>query len=280
MSLDSELSRTTALVLGDLIGSASPTTVLVAGRDGKALIAALDSPGITVEGLDTDAAELAVTQLSSRFDVIVLLGQTVTECDEQLLRGVVHFVAAHLLPGGAMVMYGRSSDDRAFDGFDRMCAAAELDLVQPGSPNPQLTVRRRSSRYNVHDLLFEARASIRRVTPHEVMERLGSDDRPLIVDTRTATDRMRFGVIDGAIHVPRTVVEWHLDPANGYRHPAIQSFDQPIVVVCNGGYSSSLSAANLSRIGFSDVADMIGGMAAWIAADLPTVTPTHSHLGY
>jgi rhodanese-related sulfurtransferase len=41
------------------------------------------------------------------------------------------------------------------------------------------------------------------------------------------------------------------------------------VVVCNDGYSSSLTAANLVRIGFVDVADMIGGMQAWRAAGLP-----------
>jgi rhodanese-related sulfurtransferase len=78
--------------------------------------------------------------------------------------------------------------------------------------------------------------------------------------------------------VPRTVVEWHLDPANGYRHPAVRSFDQPIVVVCNDGYSSSLSAANLVRIGFTSVADMIGGMTAWSAAGLPTVAPIDTHV--
>jgi rhodanese-related sulfurtransferase len=35
----------------------------------------------------------------------------------------------------------------------------------------------------------------------------------------------------------------------------------------------------LVRIGFTDVADMIGGMAGWLAAGLPVVEPTESHLG-
>ena len=63
-----------------------------------------------------------------------------------------------------------------------------------------------------------------------------------------------------------------------YLHPALVSFDQPIVVICNGGYSSSLSAANLSRLGFRHVADLIGGMRAWLAAGLPVSDPDHSHL--
>ncbi len=85
-------------------------------------------------------------------------------------------------------------------------------------------------------------------------------------------------MIPGAVHVPRTVVEWHLDPANGYRHPDVESFDQPLVLVCNGGYSSSLAAASLLDLGFTDVADLVGGHRAWVAAGLPVVAPDHSHL--
>ena len=40
--------------------------------------------------------------------------------------------------------------------------------------------------------------------------------------------------------------------------------------MCNDGYSSSLAAANLSRLGFEHVADLEGGYRAWVAAGLPT----------
>lgn len=85
-------------------------------------------------------------------------------------------------------------------------------------------------------------------------------------------------MIAGSIHVPRTVVEWHLDPANGYRHPDVTSFDQSLVLVCNGGYSSSLAAANLLDLGFTDVGDLVGGVRAWINAGLDVAEPDHSHL--
>ena len=126
--------------------------------------------------------------------------------------------------------------------------------------------------------MFEARSRLTRTTADELAVRLRTPDAPVVVDTRTATDRLRFGVIAGSIHVPRTVVEWHLDPANGYRHPAVSSFDQPLVIVCNGGYSSALAAASLLDLGFVDVADLIGGMRAWIGAGHPVVAADHSHL--
>jgi len=126
--------------------------------------------------------------------------------------------------------------------------------------------------------VFAARSRIGRVTPHDLAGRLQRGDAPTIVDTRTATDRGRFGVIAGSIHVPRTLVEWHLDPSNGYRHAAVTSFEQPLVLVCNGGYSSSLAAESLLDLGFSGVADLIGGIRAWVAAGFAVVEPDHSHL--
>ena len=142
-----------------------------------------------------------------------------------------------------------------------------------------MSVHRRSDRFNVHDLLFAARAAIDRCTADELRERLASDDPPTVVDTRTPTDRQRFGVIPGSIHVPRTVLEWHLDPANGYRHPAITSFDQPLVVVCNRGYSSSLGAANLVALGFTASPIWWAGCTPGSPGG-PVEPPDHSHLDF
>ncbi len=141
-----------------------------------------------------------------------------------------------------------------------------------------LVVLRRPERTTVHDLVFDARASIARIDARTLWHRLQRSEPPTVVDTRTHVDRARSGVINGSIHVPRTVLEWHLDPANGYRHPVVTSLDQSLVVVCNGGYSSSLAAHNLMLIGFTDVADLIGGVHAWVDAGFATAEPDHSHL--
>ena len=88
----------------------------------------------------------------------------------------------------------------------------------------------------------------------------------------------RFGTIPGSIHVPRTVLEWRFDPASGYRHPSVVTSIKPLVVVCNHGYSSSLAAASLVHLGFTSVADLVGGMQAWIAAAAEVDHPDHTHL--
>ncbi len=124
--------------------------------------------------------------------------------------------------------------------------------------------------FDLNDLLAEARAQLTRLTPMEA--EAAGDDGALILDTRQNTDRWQDGVICGSVHMPRTVLEWVVDPVSGHQHPMIDGFDQTLIVMCNEGYSSSLAAATLQRLGFRNATDMIGGFAAWREADLPTQT--------
>ena len=222
----------------------------------------------------TDRALAITSQLDQRYDVVVL---TTTGCnsDPGSDRALQHAAVLHLERDGHLALI-RPTEHRLPLATGQEIDLIHIDEVDHGQTTT--TLLRRGPRFTVHDLLHEARTLIDRVTPAELHAQLQADDPPLVLDTRTDTDRSRFGVITGSIHVPRTVVEWHLDPSNGYLHPAFASFDQPIVVTCNGGYSSSLSASNLSRLGFRRVADLIGGMHAWIAAGLPVSDPDHSHL--
>jgi rhodanese-related sulfurtransferase/precorrin-6B methylase 2 len=235
--------------------------------------------------------DLATMQLDDRFDVVAMPGNVMIFCKPEDRRAVVHTAMQHLLPGGRLVAgFALERDPHALTAaeYHELCVDCDLHLEQRWASWDRdrfdddsgyvVFVHRRSDRYNVHDMVFEARSSIRRYDSTELAERLRSDRPPLVVDTRTSVDRLRFGTIAGSVHVPRTVLEWHLDPASGYRHPQVQSLDQPIVVVCNGGYSSSVGAASLARLGFTDVGDLRGGVHAWLRAGLPVVAPDHSHL--
>jgi rhodanese-related sulfurtransferase len=260
-----------------------PKSVMLLRCSDVSLAAALSAHGVEVVDValvGEQRRDIVALQLDRRFDLVWL------NLDAQLpehridSRALVHAAVQHLVPSGLLAVEVPESELDGYRARDVFTLCGEFDLVpeRHGAHGDDVALFRRTERFTVHDLVFEARASICRVTPAVLHERLSSARRPLVIDTRTATDRARFGVIDGAIHAPRTVIEWHLDPANGYRHRGVTSFDQSIVVVCNGGYSSSLAAANLVRLGFTDVSDLIGGMHAWRAAGLPVVTADHSHL--
>ena len=47
--------------------------------------------------------------------------------------------------------------------------------------------------------------------------------------------------------------------------------DRPVGVVCGSGYRASIAASFLQREGYRDVTNILGGMTAWKAAELPTV---------
>ena len=247
-------------------------SVLHLGVD-QSLVGALICGAEHVAAVGAD--EAISLQLERRFDLVVVGIHALEAGDDGHRRAVIHAAVQHIERGGYLLVPYEAArpvlDDRLW--------ADDLQLL--GSyhvSNATLSLYRRGERTTVHDLLFEARSTITRVATSELAERLQAADGTLVLDTRTHTDRHRFGVIPGSVHVPRTVVEWHFDPANGYLHPAMRSFDQPLVLVCNGGYSSSLAAANLVRLGFADVADLIGGHTAWAAEGRPVVRPDHSHL--
>jgi rhodanese-related sulfurtransferase len=116
-------------------------------------------------------------------------------------------------------------------------------------------------------LLREARARIDRLGPEEAAAEIEAG--AVVVDTRCPDDRRAEGESPGSLHVPRTVLEWRADPASDARDSRIADRGLRLIVVCNDGYSSSLAAANLRRLGFVRVADLAGGYRAWAAAGLP-----------
>jgi rhodanese-related sulfurtransferase len=118
-------------------------------------------------------------------------------------------------------------------------------------------------RNSIANILAEARRSLLRVTP----EMLSSEreNGTLIVDIRRVEQRQRDGDLPGAIVIDRNVLEWRLDPSSEHRIPQVTGYDIRIVVVCNEGYSSSLAAAVLQKLGLHQAVDMIGGYQAWLA---------------
>ena len=120
----------------------------------------------------------------------------------------------------------------------------------------------------VDDLLREARAQIDRLSPEEAAREAGSG--AVLVDTRCSEDRAREGSIPGSLHVPRSLLEWRADPTCDQCDDRIADLEARLIIVCNDGYSSSLAAANLHRLGFRRVADLVGGYRGWVAAGLPT----------
>jgi MFS family permease len=121
------------------------------------------------------------------------------------------------------------------------------------------------------ELLAEAQSRISpRLEPSEAFAALR--DGAALVDLRSKDERRREGIIPGSLHIPRSVLEWRLDPDSGYSNPYVRP-GQTVIVFCAHGFSSSFAAATLRELGWQASTDIVGGFAGWKAAGLPTVEP-------
>ena len=122
-------------------------------------------------------------------------------------------------------------------------------------------------RKTINELLAEAQSRLERLEPHEVAAAM--ERGALLVDIRSEDVRRHEGVIPGALHVPRNVLEWRVDPESGSQDPAIAGHENDLILFCSEGYSSSLAAVTLHELGFDRATDVVGGFQAWRAAGLP-----------
>lgn len=125
------------------------------------------------------------------------------------------------------------------------------------------------TRRTIDQLLCEARSRLDRLEPADALA--AQETGAVLVDTRGADERRRHGVIPGALHIPRSVLEWRLDPdtETAFRNPHAPGLEAQVVLVCAHGFSSSLAAATLQELGFSQATDLAGGFEAWKEQGLP-----------
>jgi rhodanese-related sulfurtransferase len=88
---------------------------------------------------------------------------------------------------------------------------------------------------------------------------LESDERPRVIDVRTAAEVAR-GRIAGAQHVELGALPANLDGLDPRA---------PVVLVCQSGGRSSQGCALLDQRGFQRVYNLGGGIGGWTRAGLP-----------
>jgi rhodanese-related sulfurtransferase len=120
----------------------------------------------------------------------------------------------------------------------------------------------------IERMLEDDRSLLHRLEPLDADEAVRHGG--VIVDIRSHEQRVANGVVPGSIRVHRNVLEWRVDPSSGWSDDRFTTLAGPLIVMCQEGYSSSMAAATLQRLGFSRATDMVGGFEAWAGAGLPT----------
>ena len=94
------------------------------------------------------------------------------------------------------------------------------------------------------------------------------DPNTVIIDIRDVRELWREGKIPGAIHSPRGMNEFWIDPTCEYHKP-VYACGKRFVLYCAGAWRSALEAKMFQDMGLTDVAHMGSGFTAWKAAGMP-----------
>ena len=116
------------------------------------------------------------------------------------------------------------------------------------------------------ELLEEANAEIKSVSPEELKQQLDNKEI-ILIDVRSKDVIEAEGQIEGSVHVPRDMLEFHADqrPDNPLRKEELDP-EKKIVVYCGVGGQGTLSTKTLQDMGYSDVSNLTGGTKAWVEA--------------
>ena len=110
-------------------------------------------------------------------------------------------------------------------------------------------------------LVAEAESQVVALTPLQVDAKLQTPG-VLLVDLRDVREVKREGKIPGALHVPRGMLEFWIDPDSPYHKPVFAQ-DKRYVFFCAGGMRSALAAKTAHDLGLKPVAHIEGGFGAW-----------------
>ncbi|WP_414473965.1 rhodanese-like domain-containing protein [Microvirga sp. M2] len=116
-------------------------------------------------------------------------------------------------------------------------------------------------------LLDEASAKIETLPIREAIALHGRED-VVFVDLRDPRELEREGRMPGAVHCPRGMLEFWIDPESPYHKPVFNQ-DKTFVFFCAAGWRSALSAATAQDMGLKPVAHVEGGFTAWKNAGGP-----------
>ena len=108
-------------------------------------------------------------------------------------------------------------------------------------------------------IVDDAKSRIREVSVDQTLKRI--DQGAKLIDVREDNE-WDASHAAGALHLGRGIIERDI----------VQTFpgkDTELILYCGGGFRSALSADNLQKMGYTNVASLAGGWRAWRESGAP-----------
>lgn len=113
----------------------------------------------------------------------------------------------------------------------------------------------------IYQLVEEANQIVEEISVEQAQALHGQDGIQFI-DIRDVRELQRDGVIPGAYHCPRGMLEFWVDPESPYAKEIFQQ-ELTFVLYCGGGLRSALAGRAIIEMGLTNVKHVHGGFAAW-----------------
>jgi len=120
------------------------------------------------------------------------------------------------------------------------------------------------------DFVKDAKSQITEVEVSEVVALL--DDGYQVLDVREPAE-FASGTIDGAMNLPRGVIEAASDHQYPGKNATMQDRDKKWLLLCATSGRSAMAALVMQQMGFKNIKNINGGVAAWKSAEMQVVLP-------
>ena len=111
------------------------------------------------------------------------------------------------------------------------------------------------------ELVSKALKEIKTITTDEAHTRM-IEGKSNIIDIRDIRELQNSGKVEGAVHIPRGMLEFWLDPESAYFKEGKLNLEKEMILFCAGGLRSALAAKTLKEMGFEKVSHIDGGFGA------------------
>jgi len=107
-------------------------------------------------------------------------------------------------------------------------------------------------------LVAEAYSEIKTINTNEAFN-LVKENKCNLIDIRDIRELEKEGKVENAVHIPRGMLEFWIDPNSQYFKEGKLDLEKEMVLFCAAGARSALAAKALQDMGFKKVSHIEGG---------------------
>ena len=110
-------------------------------------------------------------------------------------------------------------------------------------------------------LVSEAYSEIKTINTNDAYS-LVKENKCNLIDIRDIRELEKEGKVENAVHIPRGMLEFWIDPNSPYFKEGKLDLEKEMVLFCAAGARSALAAKALQDMGYKKVSHIEGGFAS------------------